>query len=263
VHSFFKNALPRHVLLEPELPEDLPAVRLARPNLTQAIFNLVQNAGDVMKGREHGRVVIWAKPMPERGMVRIGVTDDGAGMSAEVKRRCMEPFYTTKTRAISTGLGLALVHGIVQKAGGTIAIESELGQGTTFMLDLPAVSPDSDAGESVQRNKLAASVHLKDDRMRAYVSSVLASLGYEVVCEDSAPDPSTSVWVTDQISNGSVSEYLAGRSDRHVLAIGFPPEEAAHANVVSVADPNPKPALLRQLLRDVANRRAELATNQE
>jgi signal transduction histidine kinase len=55
-------------------------------------------------------------------------------MSAEVKQRCMEPFFTTKTRSISTGLGLALVYGLVQDCGGSVRLDSEPGRGTCFTL---------------------------------------------------------------------------------------------------------------------------------
>jgi PAS domain S-box-containing protein len=134
VFSFFKNALPRHVVLEQRFAPDLPPVRVAKPNLTQALFNLVQNAGDVLRNRPSGRVVIWAEPGAEPQTIRLGVSDEGPGMKPEVRRRCLEPFYTTKTRGISTGLGLALVHGIVQKAEGKIEIETELDRGTTFAI---------------------------------------------------------------------------------------------------------------------------------
>ena len=61
-------------------------------------------------------------------------------MDAQTKRRCLEPFFTTKTRPHSLGLGLALVHLIVQKVGGAIEIDSEPGRGATFTLNLPAAT---------------------------------------------------------------------------------------------------------------------------
>ena len=256
VHSFFKNALPRQIVLEPRLPANLPMVRLARPNLTQAIFNLVQNAGDAMKARSQGQVTIWAEEVPGANMVRMGVSDDGPGMSPDVKRRCLEPFFTTKTRAISTGLGLALVHGIVQKAGGKIEIDSELGRGTTFLITLPAVHGDLETEDD--SDVLAASVRLKDDRMRAYVASVLTSLGYEVICSDRSPNQATTIWVTDEISPHMAQDYVESRPDRQVLAIGVTEAMSDLSNVMTVAEPNPRPAMLRQLLRDLATRQAEI-----
>lgn len=136
VASFFKNALPRSTVLENRFAGDVGVVRLPRHLLTQAVFNLVHNSGQALDGKR-GKVTVWADPADDGRRVRLGVTDDGPGMSEETKRRCMEPFFTTKADK-STGLGLALVRLIVQKAGGSIEIESQVGQGTSFILTLPA-----------------------------------------------------------------------------------------------------------------------------
>jgi C4-dicarboxylate-specific signal transduction histidine kinase len=68
--------------------------------------------------------------------VTIRVSDDGPGMTEEVVRRCMEPYFSTKVRAVSTGLGLALVRALVNGVGGRVEIESTLGAGTTVSLVL-------------------------------------------------------------------------------------------------------------------------------
>jgi CheY-like chemotaxis protein len=70
------------------------------------------------------------------GAVEIRISDTGVGMTEEVRRRCLEPFFTTKGDR-GTGLGLAMVYGIVQRHGGSIDIESEVGRGTTFIIRLP------------------------------------------------------------------------------------------------------------------------------
>ena len=124
----FRNALPRGVELERSLPANLKPVGLSRHLLTQAIFNLVQNAGHSIAPGTTGRVRVWAESAPQNGMIHVGVTDNGSGMSAEVQARCLEPFFTSKTRGISTGLGLTLVHGIVHQAGGAIEIKSAPGR---------------------------------------------------------------------------------------------------------------------------------------
>src|SRR5262249_59876542 len=77
------------------------------------------------------------------GTVRFCVSDNGPGMAEEAKHRGREPFYTTKAREVSTGLGLALVGAIVKRIAGSIEIQSEPGQGAAFRLRLPALAPST------------------------------------------------------------------------------------------------------------------------
>ena len=72
---------------------------------------------------------------------RITVTDNGSGMPREVLAKIFEPLFTTKTKG--TGLGLAIVHSVIQRHGGGISVESELGKGTTFHVDLAASAPQA------------------------------------------------------------------------------------------------------------------------
>jgi signal transduction histidine kinase len=83
--------------------------------------------------------------------VRLEIADTGPGMTDEVRQRCLEPFFTTKgTRG--TGLGLAMVYGIVQRHGGTVEIESAPGKGTTFILHFPiSISKPTSAEPTTQK----------------------------------------------------------------------------------------------------------------
>ena len=84
--------------------------------------------------------VITVRTEPRDGSVILEVIDTGVGMSPEVKQRCLEPFFTTKGDR-GTGLGLAMVFGIIKRHQGTLEIESESGKGTTFRIRLPASTP--------------------------------------------------------------------------------------------------------------------------
>jgi CheY-like chemotaxis protein len=119
--------------------------------------------------------------------VRISVTDNGTGMTDEVKQHLFEPFFTTKDQGHGSGLGLATSYGIVRQSGGHICVESELGQGTTvkiFLPKLPAPAPPS--YKKPGANKLPTGSEtilvLEDDISVRHLSvRVLRSLGYEVL----------------------------------------------------------------------------------
>jgi PAS domain S-box-containing protein len=259
-----KNALPRGVMLEVNLAPDVPPVRLARHHLMQVIFNLVQNAGDALKSRGRGHVTVWAAHELRSPVVRLGVTDDGPGMTAEVKRRCLEPFFTTKTRSISTGLGLALVHGIARTTGCDIEIESEPGQGATFVLSIPvAASPvtlgGGAAASSREEGRPMAIVTLQDPRMRSYVASLLSSLSFEVIWGKSATNPDARLWVTDDPTDlpDAASQFLQLNGDRRVVILGGSMEpahrEGYERDHLIVLPEDSKLSTIRKTLEAVAN----------
>jgi signal transduction histidine kinase len=101
--------------------------------LREVLTNLIFNAVDAISGR--GDVIV--KTRLENNEAIVEVTDTGAGMTAEVKERCLEPFFTTKG-AHGTGLGLAMVFGIIKRHQGILEVDSEPGQGTTVRIRLPA-----------------------------------------------------------------------------------------------------------------------------
>jgi two-component system cell cycle sensor histidine kinase/response regulator CckA len=114
-------------------------IRLARTLLDQIVFNLIANARDAMPGG--GEIVLRtvAAPFPVHGntALMLEVADTGIGMSADVKARIFEPFFSTKAPGRGTGLGLRTVQAIVERAGGNIDVESAAGAGTTFRIFLP------------------------------------------------------------------------------------------------------------------------------
>lgn len=117
-------------------------VRLDPDQWRQALLNLTKNAIEAVvadragagRDRVRGNVEVRVEPDGQRG-VRVVVTDNGAGMSAETKKKLFTPYYTTK--AAGTGLGLAIVHRIVEEHEGSIQVDSELGVGTRFVVRVP------------------------------------------------------------------------------------------------------------------------------
>ena len=121
------------VRIETDL-DSAPLVSGVETELREALTNLVLNAVDAMP--EGGTISLQARPDGEHVCLRVG--DTGAGMTDEVQERCLEPFFTTKGER-GTGLGLGMVFGIVDRHGGSVRIDSRLGEGTTFTLQLPAL----------------------------------------------------------------------------------------------------------------------------
>lgn len=139
VSPVLRGLVPRGARLEFAVAEGLPPVGMDAQRLTHVAFNLVQNACEAMG--LWGAAVVRVEARGAEGAgggVVLCVRDNGPGMSPEVLRRCLDPYFTTKTRAGSTGLGLALVRSMVESAGGSIRVESELGRGAAFTIELPA-----------------------------------------------------------------------------------------------------------------------------
>jgi PAS domain S-box-containing protein len=128
-----------------DLDPDLPDIMAEHNRLEQVFINLVSNAIDAMDQKSSGAgsgdtlKQLFIKSFGKDGQVAVHVTDTGTGMSEEVKNKIFEPFFTTKKVGKGTGLGVSISYGIVKDYGGSIDIESEIGQGTTFKLMFPAV----------------------------------------------------------------------------------------------------------------------------
>ena len=125
------------VTLINEVPADLPVPELDRDQFRQVLANLVQNASEATPAGRSGTVVVRASGGGDRPW-RIEVEDDGAGIPSDVLDKVFQPLFSTKTKG--TGLGLAVVSTLVERHGGTLSVQSVLGSGTTFRIDLPAQS---------------------------------------------------------------------------------------------------------------------------
>jgi len=183
--------------LELDLEEGLQALRADPGQVAQLVMNLVVNARDAMP--RGGRVRIetrnvvadTADPAPDEAAaggshIRISVTDTGIGMDAATRQRIFEPFFTTKEQGKGTGLGLSTVYGIVQQAGGSIEVQSELGLGAIFVIKLPSLGrlPSTSAAPPVRPDPGGSETVLvveDEDPVRELVSRILRKTGYTVL----------------------------------------------------------------------------------
>jgi two-component system NtrC family sensor kinase len=112
---------------------DLPPVNCYAGQLNQVWMNLLVNAAQAIQN--HGEVCISTKL--EENSVKIAIFDSGCGIPADQLSRIFEPFFTTKPVGEGTGLGLSISYGIIERHGGTINVESQVGTGTTFTVRVP------------------------------------------------------------------------------------------------------------------------------
>ena len=176
--------------------DDLP-VMADKGQIEQVIMNLVANARDAMSARgniaiETSRIAINEQFVRTNGYGTIGdyacisVSDDGSGMDEHTKRRIFEPFFTTKEPGKGTGLGLAVVYGIVKRHDGYINVLSETGQGTTVAVYLPitqaAKKPEEHTAEIAPQGGHETILVAEDDSaLRNVTVTVLTQFGYNVL----------------------------------------------------------------------------------
>ena len=180
------------IRLESDLADDLPAIMGSEGEIRDALTNLIFNAVDAMpeggtlKARTRHRVARPAEDIDAQ--VFVEVTDTGIGMSEETRRRCLEPFYTTKGER-GTGLGLAMVYGMVQRHSAELEIDSAVGEGTTIRLAFLPVSigPAVDSHRP-ENPRLLKSLHLllvdDDPLIIKTVQDVLERDGHRVTAAD-------------------------------------------------------------------------------
>lgn len=131
--------------LELSLDTDIPLIMADHNRLEQVFINLVTNAIDAMDekaekaDRKGMKKLLQIRSYAENGKVVVKITDNGIGMSEEVKNKLFEPFFTTKKIGKGTGLGVSISYGIIKDYQGSIDIDSQEGQGTTFILTFPAI----------------------------------------------------------------------------------------------------------------------------
>jgi PAS domain S-box-containing protein len=202
--------------------------------VSQVLLNLSLNACDAMA--EGGELLIetslaevdeaQGNRPPEIGPGRyvvLTVRDTGCGMSPEVRERIFEPFFTTKGLGKGTGLGLAMVHGVVKQSGGHIDVSTEPGQGTTFLVYLPAVCDETEPGSNERTRRSpqggTETVLLVEDEeaLGQFAEAALKGSGYQVLraaggrkaLELAEAHPGIDLLVTDVVMPGMSGPQLA------------------------------------------------------
>jgi signal transduction histidine kinase/ActR/RegA family two-component response regulator len=190
IAPMLRRIIGEHIELRIESDAALARIRADKGQLEQVLLNLAVNARDAMPSG--GTLTIAT--LNRDSAVCLVVTDTGTGMSDDVKERIFEPFFTTKELGKGTGLGLSTVYGIVNQSGGKIAVDSELGRGTTFTITLPAVQQMATGGtvtlEESDLPRGTETVLIVEDAedVRILARRTLAERGYAVLVARTAEE---------------------------------------------------------------------------
>ncbi|MEH3147035.1 MAG: response regulator [Methylobacterium frigidaeris] len=263
--ELLRRTLGETVAVETRLMPRIPPVFVDQNQLENAVLNLAVNARDAMPGG--GRLTLataLAQTDDGNPAVAVGVSDTGTGMSPEVVSRAFEPFFTTKPQGRGTGLGLSQVYGFVTQSGGTVRIDSALGQGTRIQLILPVHDgePPGDAGSRARLAALAPERRARtvlvvedDPLVRRASADAVAELGYRTLtAADGAAalaamerEEDIAILFTDMVMPGLDGIALAAEARRRqpdlkvVYATGHPRDEGADGTA-----PAPEDVILRK-----------------
>jgi two-component system NtrC family sensor kinase len=129
-----------------ELDPALPHVYCDSAQIQQVLVNLLMNGAEAMYSKGGGRLTVATRSSEDKGLVILTVKDTGEGIREENLPKIFDPFFTTKPEGKGVGLGLAVLYGIIDAHHGEIAVESKLGEGTTFTVTLPVKASVITAG---------------------------------------------------------------------------------------------------------------------
>jgi signal transduction histidine kinase/ActR/RegA family two-component response regulator len=281
VEKMVPRLLGENVKLETLCAPDLKQIRFDAGQAEQIVVNLAVNARDSMENggrltirtsnthldQEYARSHVDVKP---GAYALLEVSDTGAGMTEEVRAHLFEPFFTTKDAGKGTGLGLAMVYGAVRQNGGHIDVHSELGNGSTFKIYLPAAtgtaSAPPPAPAAVKAPARAASILLveDDEAVRGFAAGALTRFGHQIHAfangEDalaalSSLSPTPELLITDVIMSGMngrvLAEHVTARlPDIPVLFVsGYPQDVMTEGSSREGIEFLPKPYTVDQLAR--------------
>ncbi len=234
VVKFLRASIPTTIDLNCHIDEKTGSVLANSVELHQILMNLCTNAVHAIGGQAGvveinvQRVEITARqkaafPNLDPGLyVELSVKDTGQGIRPEILERIFDPYFTTKEKGVGTGLGLAVVHGIVKKSNGTIRVESHPDRGSTFYIYLPQIELSSAALPNPSASPLGGTgkiLFVDDEKMITDIGEkILKRLGYDVVSRTSPIEalelfkakPGTfDLVISDQTMPGMTGDRLA------------------------------------------------------
>ena len=236
LQSMLERVLGEDVVLTSRCHGGDSAARVDPGQIEQALMNLAINARDAMPGGGTLTLEVENVDLDEAAAgvlgavapgpyVALSVSDTGLGMDSATQARIFEPFFTTKATGEGTGLGLAMVYGIVKQSGGTIDVESEVGQGSSFRIYLPRIqeaAPQPVAPKVARATQGRETLLVVEDQdaLREVLVESLESFGYTVLSADGGesaiaaaaahPGP-IDLLLTDVVMPGTGGRALAAR----------------------------------------------------
>ena len=257
------------VVLRTDFAPDLPVVHVDPGQLENALMNLAVNARDAMDGR--GEIVFTTRPA-DGPFIEIAVTDTGQGIPPDLIDQVFEPFFTTKATGKGSGLGLSMVYGFVKQSGGTVALDSAPGAGTTVTLRLPVAAPtgaviaQGTGGQAATRGGEGECLLVVDDDadLLELTAGQLSGRGYRVVSAGDgetalrllAENPDIRLLYTDVVMPGrydGVALAEEARKRRPDLVVLFTSAEPGKAGIAA-ADLLRKPVAEERLVGAVRER---------
>ncbi|MDZ4659552.1 MAG: PAS domain S-box protein [Bythopirellula sp.] len=227
--QLIRLSVPAHIRLETHIDEDCGVIISDAAELYQVLSNLCSNACYAMD--QGGILTVTAQKkhfssdeLPVGEYARITVVDQGRGISSVDLHRIFDPFFSTKPEGEGTGLGLSVVHGTVKDLGGSIKVESRVGEGTTFMVMLPCTTQMPTTAD--QEGKLAELAEMKshvllvddDDLALKSMQLVLKQLGHQVTACSSAQEALSCLSQTREPFDVLLSDFTMPRMSGLELA---------------------------------------------
>jgi two-component system NtrC family sensor kinase len=172
----------RSIVVGVDIAADLPQLVADVHQVEQVLFNVVHNAVLALASNPPGAPRVLTIRAAASSAICLAIGDSGPGIAPEHLARIFDPFFTTRRVGEGSGLGLSIVHAIVQQHGGRIWAESDLGQGTTFYVELPLVEAPSPPAAEPRPAAAGSRILLVEDEdgVRTVAARGLARLGYEV-----------------------------------------------------------------------------------
>jgi PAS domain S-box-containing protein len=227
--DLLERSLGPRIALRLNIPEDLPLARVDANQLELAILNLAINSRDAMP--DGGSIDIKVAECRSSGdlqpgnYLKVSVIDTGKGMTPEILKKAIEPFFSSKPLGKGTGLGLSMVHGLAVQLGGALQLTSTVGKGTTATLILPvataAPEAESPAHIAAKVNRSAVILFVDDDPLIAMSTmEMLEDLGHQVIGASSGlhaldiikSDQPIDLMMTDHVMPGMTGIELAAAS---------------------------------------------------